>query len=451
VALKSELAGLTASNFTLLDSLSQPVTITSATTLDNGATYVIGAELTAGKTYIVTASKTGYDFGTAQSVVVPAELINPLNTLEEFIAAFDSIKATGGGITLNGDIALDGALTLSADNLVTIHAGKYRIVTDETKDCLELGCNVTIEGNGINDSNVNNIKYGVVAADGGGLIKITGGTVNATASQGAAVYLNGTDTNKGSDFSMISGTIIADDATSGGCIGIYARKYSEVTISGGTITVNNECGTGIDINGENLAASATLNGGTINITGKKGYGFYARGGASGGINACIINVNGQEGVGAYAFGCSNITVGGASVINANGQTGRALKASNGSSVTVLDGATISATGDNGVGVDIGLGGDGFIRGGTITAKHCGVNVVGDGVYAQAAISGGTINVTGTEGIGINAQSTGFCDDNGNNIQDAGEQDCIVRFSGGTVFTAARKVKVWLPLDWVRPK
>jgi len=433
VALNPALTGLTASNFTLLDSSNQSVTITGATTSDSGATYEISAALCAGQTYTVTAAKTGYDFGAPVNVgCVP-------DNLEEFTTEFDSIKATGGEMTLHGDIALDGVLTLSAEKSVTIHAGKYRIVTDDTKDSLEVGSNVTIEGDGFNDSNFNDHKYGVVAADGGGFIKITGGTVKSNASQGAAVYLHGTWTNKGSSFSMTSGAIIAGDAACNARFGIYARKFSEVTISGGTITVNGDCGIGIDINGENLPASATLDGGTINITGKEGYGVYVRGGASGHINACTINANEQDGVGVSAYGCSNITVGGASVvINANGQNGHALEASHGSSVTILDGTTISATGDNGIGVEIGLGGDGFISGGTIAAKYRGVNIVGEDVYAQATISGGTITVTGTEGIGINAQSTGFLDENGNNIQDEGERDCVVRFSGGTVVAAGEE-------------
>ncbi|MFZ3132569.1 MAG: hypothetical protein WA125_16110 [Desulfosporosinus sp.] len=176
VTLNPALAGLTASNFTLLDSSNQPVTITSATTTDNGATYEISAALCVGQSYTVTAAKTDYDFG------APVNVGHVPENLEEFTTEFDSIKATGGEMTLHGYIALDGALTLSAEKPVTIHAGKYRIVADDTKDSLEVGSNVTIEGDGFNDSNVNDDKYGVVAADGGGLIKITGGTVNATAS-----------------------------------------------------------------------------------------------------------------------------------------------------------------------------------------------------------------------------------------------------------------------------
>ena len=77
VTFAPRMAGLTVSNFLLLDSSSKTVTITGATTTDNGATYRISAALSAGKTYIVTAADSyinlisGNTFATAQSVVVP--------------------------------------------------------------------------------------------------------------------------------------------------------------------------------------------------------------------------------------------------------------------------------------------------------------------------------------------------------------------------------------------
>ncbi|SPF49303.1 exported hypothetical protein [Candidatus Desulfosporosinus infrequens] len=72
VVLSQALANLTASNFKLLDESGNPVTITGVTTPDSGATYMISAALSAGKTYTVTAYDTGYTFGAAQSVIVPA-------------------------------------------------------------------------------------------------------------------------------------------------------------------------------------------------------------------------------------------------------------------------------------------------------------------------------------------------------------------------------------------
>ena len=71
VALSPALTGLS-SDFTLMDG-STPVTIGSATDNGNGTSYTIAATLTAGKTYTITATDTGYTFGTAQNVAVPSE------------------------------------------------------------------------------------------------------------------------------------------------------------------------------------------------------------------------------------------------------------------------------------------------------------------------------------------------------------------------------------------
>ncbi|WP_434510313.1 hypothetical protein [Desulfitobacterium sp. AusDCA] len=71
LTLNPKLNGLTLSNFTLVNSLGSPVTLTGATTSDSGSTYAISAALTAGQTYTLTAASTGYTFGTAVNVVVP--------------------------------------------------------------------------------------------------------------------------------------------------------------------------------------------------------------------------------------------------------------------------------------------------------------------------------------------------------------------------------------------
>jgi hypothetical protein len=71
ITLNPTLTGLTVGDFTLLDSLNQPITITNATTSDAGATYVINAALSSGQTYTITANKNGYSFGSPQNVVVP--------------------------------------------------------------------------------------------------------------------------------------------------------------------------------------------------------------------------------------------------------------------------------------------------------------------------------------------------------------------------------------------
>ena len=71
VAVNPALAGLTVSNFALVNSLGNPVALTSATTSVGGATYAITTVLSAGQTYTLTTTAAGYTFGSAQTVVVP--------------------------------------------------------------------------------------------------------------------------------------------------------------------------------------------------------------------------------------------------------------------------------------------------------------------------------------------------------------------------------------------
>ena len=71
VSLSSELNGLTASNFTLLDSTGYPITIKGVSKLNGGLTYTIRAELIAGRTYTITANYTGNVLGTAQTFTIP--------------------------------------------------------------------------------------------------------------------------------------------------------------------------------------------------------------------------------------------------------------------------------------------------------------------------------------------------------------------------------------------
>ena len=67
MTLSSTLNGLTASNFTLLNSSGYAIPITGVTTYNGGATYTINAALSVGQTYTVTVNYAGYTIGTAQS------------------------------------------------------------------------------------------------------------------------------------------------------------------------------------------------------------------------------------------------------------------------------------------------------------------------------------------------------------------------------------------------
>jgi len=76
VQLSSALNGLSASNFTLLNSSGYQITTTGVTTSNGGLTYTISAPLSAGQTYTLTVNYVGYTIGTAQNFTIPYGTIN---------------------------------------------------------------------------------------------------------------------------------------------------------------------------------------------------------------------------------------------------------------------------------------------------------------------------------------------------------------------------------------
>jgi|GEM_PF-1880223 len=107
---------LTKSEFTLLDSSNNPVNITSAATLDNGATYTICASLTEGETYTVTVTKTGYVFGSSNVVVPEEQIPETLTVSNPSITGF----TVGLSPALNGLTESDFILRDSWNNPVSI-------------------------------------------------------------------------------------------------------------------------------------------------------------------------------------------------------------------------------------------------------------------------------------------------------------------------------------------
>jgi len=367
----------------------------------------------------------------------------------ELTSAMNELGNIGGMIRLGGDIDIEGTYTLSADEDILIDTKSYRLELDDTDDTLTIGDHITVGGNGFVSDDSAPI-YGVVAADGGGNITIEGGTVQSNNDQGVAVYLMGTDDAKTSTLTMTSGFIMSgEDEDSKYCIGVSAGKDTTVDISGGTVTANGDGenavnedseidgGTGILVSsdksepGEN--PDVILSGCDIEAYGENSIGLYVKGGCYAEIkDDVIINANEYGSNGIWAFGCARLDITGDAIICSNGENGNALSVSHGSSIDLSGAATINATGENGIGVDVDLGGYADISNGTINADAYGVSVEGEGLYAEADISGGTINLTGTEGCGIIAQSTGFYDGNGNDIQDEGEESVVVDFTGGTI-------------------
>ncbi|EGW37958.1 cell wall-binding repeat-containing protein [Desulfosporosinus sp. OT] len=125
VAMSPALDGLKVNNFTLLDNWGDPIAIRRAVTSDDGVTYVITAALSEGQIYTLTAAKTGYKFGTAQYVVVPA--ITPTETLtvrEPSTAGFTvALKPALNGLDASDFILLDGTTRVMISSASTTNRG----------------------------------------------------------------------------------------------------------------------------------------------------------------------------------------------------------------------------------------------------------------------------------------------------------------------------------------
>ena len=159
VTLNPAVNGLTVSNFTLLNSMGNPVAITSATTSNNGGTYTISAALSAGQTYTVTATSTGNTFGTAQNVTVPSAAIgetltvsNPSNSGFTVALSPALVGLTSSDFTLldgSTPVAISSASTADNGTTYTIAAtltvGKtYSITATKTSYTFGLAQNIVV-------------------------------------------------------------------------------------------------------------------------------------------------------------------------------------------------------------------------------------------------------------------------------------------------------------------
>ncbi|WP_164545489.1 S-layer homology domain-containing protein [Paenibacillus albus] len=80
IRFQTAVAGLTKSSFTLKDAEGNTTIIQSATTADDGVTYVIAADLTDGKRYNLTVTASGYVFGEPIAFEVQTITISSVNT-----------------------------------------------------------------------------------------------------------------------------------------------------------------------------------------------------------------------------------------------------------------------------------------------------------------------------------------------------------------------------------
>jgi hypothetical protein len=166
---------------------------------------------------------------------------------EEFKDEFDSIEKAGGEIQLTGNLKIDKDVTLVSGGNVTINTDEYRIVVDEY-GLLKLKGKVKITGNGNTDGAV-----GVLLLQNGGDLQMTGGKIEATASNGTAVYAR-----EGGRLKIQSGTISSNGADG---TAILLGKSGNADIAGGNLMAESGAGTGINADGE--YARAVISGGVI--------------------------------------------------------------------------------------------------------------------------------------------------------------------------------------------
>ena len=132
VGVSPAINNMTVNDFTLLNSWGNPMTITSATTLNGGATYALTASLNAAQTYTLTAAKTGYTFVTAQYVVVPTITSSEMFTVTDPSTTGFTVVANPAlnGLNANDFILLDGSTRMTISLASTTNSGvTYKITS----------------------------------------------------------------------------------------------------------------------------------------------------------------------------------------------------------------------------------------------------------------------------------------------------------------------------------
>ncbi|MFC3802021.1 fibronectin type III domain-containing protein [Cohnella sp. GCM10012308] len=117
VKLNVALPGLTAGDFALADDQGAAITLTSATTADQGASYQIEASLSSSRIYTLGMTSAGYDFGTIPTFRIANVTISPWGQ-DDVFAGFN--PSVGSALTHS-----NFSVTDAAGNLVTFTVSWY--------------------------------------------------------------------------------------------------------------------------------------------------------------------------------------------------------------------------------------------------------------------------------------------------------------------------------------
>ncbi|MDR3585786.1 MAG: cell wall-binding repeat-containing protein [Desulfosporosinus sp.] len=131
VGLSSALNGLNTSNFSLVNSAGYTITITSVTTVNGGATYVINAPLSVGQTYTLTANYAGYTIGTTQSFTIPYGTTSETLTVSNPTLAGVTVglsSALNGLTTSNFSLVNSGGYTITITGVTTVNGGATYVI-----------------------------------------------------------------------------------------------------------------------------------------------------------------------------------------------------------------------------------------------------------------------------------------------------------------------------------
>lgn len=135
VGVSPAIDNMTVNNFTLRNSWGGLVTVTSATALNDGTAYALTASMTAGQSYTIVAAKSGYTFGAAQYVIVPATTTSRTLTVREpSTTGFNvAVNPALNGLKANDFIILDGGTRVNISSVSTTNSGAtYKIIVPLT-------------------------------------------------------------------------------------------------------------------------------------------------------------------------------------------------------------------------------------------------------------------------------------------------------------------------------
>ena len=321
-----------------------------------------------------------------------------------------SITAAGYGVyTANG-----GVTTLTGDTIKVTGAGGYGVQSAAGSQTAILGGSVTVNGanapglratgagaaidvsfyNGAPLTITMNAANGAGAkAEAGGAITFTGGAINvaSTATSTAGVYATGA----GSKITATGTDAAAFQITNAGANGAGARADSGgvVTLTGANINLTSSA---TNAAGVIAAAGGTvnLNGGSVTTAGANTPGLYATGAGaslntavSGGVGVSV-STSGANATGAQADGGGVLTLNGGSVaVSGAGSLG--LYATGENSQITANNVAVSTSGG-------GLANAALAASGAVLTMNGGsAQTSGLDSYVAGAVSGGTINLTGT--------------------------------------------------------